>query len=98
MKITTIIYNKVFSLGNYENEKLGIEIELQEGEDAQAAMDKAKQFVEFNHELNSIHDHIQRCEDVLLNADNYTGSQIKQAAAKKEELQHKLDVGLKLLK
>lgn len=29
MQIKTISYTKVFSLGNYENEKIGVEIEIQ---------------------------------------------------------------------
>ena len=46
MKVLKINYSKVFSLGNYENEKIGIEIEINEGEDATIAMAAAKKFVE----------------------------------------------------
>jgi hypothetical protein len=29
MIVKNVIYNKVFSLGNYENEKIGVEIDVQ---------------------------------------------------------------------
>lgn len=33
MKIKTITYHKVFNLGNYNNEKIGCELELSETDD-----------------------------------------------------------------
>ena len=30
MKVKTVSYSKVFSLGNYENEKLGVEFDIAE--------------------------------------------------------------------
>lgn len=49
MKATKVIYEKTFNLGNYQNEVIGIEIELAEGEKASEAMDMAKRFVEAKH-------------------------------------------------
>lgn len=49
MKATKVIYEKTFNLGNYQNEVIGIEIELAEGEKASGAMDMAKRFVEAKH-------------------------------------------------
>ena len=54
MKVKTVTYSKVFSLGNYENEKIGTEIEIQEGDDVQKAIQKAREFVEYNHKLNGL--------------------------------------------
>lgn len=46
MKATKIYYEKSFNLGNYENEKIGIEIIIENGELAKDVHQKAKQFVE----------------------------------------------------
>lgn len=48
MKAKKIYYEKCFNLGNYQNEKVGIEIELEEGEKVQDVLKAAKQFVETN--------------------------------------------------
>lgn len=48
MKAKKIYYEKCFNLGNYQNEKVGIEIELEEDESVQSALLAAKQFVEAN--------------------------------------------------
>ena len=52
MKTKIVSYSKVFSLGNYENEKIGVEIEIQDGDDVQKAIQEARNFVEFNHKVN----------------------------------------------
>ena len=46
MKATKIYYQKCFNLGNYQNEVVGIELEIGEGEKATDVLEKAKQFVE----------------------------------------------------
>lgn len=48
MKAKKIYYEKCFNLGNYQNEKIGIEIELEEGEKVQDVLKAAKTFVELN--------------------------------------------------
>jgi len=45
MKATKIYYKKLFNLGNFQNEEVGIEIEIEEGEKAADVLKKAKQFV-----------------------------------------------------
>jgi hypothetical protein len=45
MKIRTISYQKVFPLASYVNEKIGIEIELDEHDDWNEAFDDAKELV-----------------------------------------------------
>jgi len=47
MEFTAITYSKVFSLGNYENEKIGVEVKLTSEDNPVLAMKEAKQFVEF---------------------------------------------------
>ena len=48
MRCTTIRYEKTINLGNYESEKIAIELALGENDQAQLAIEKAKQFVEAN--------------------------------------------------
>lgn len=45
MKAITIHYEKCFALGNYEHEKIGIELEVEQGERAEAVLKAAKRFV-----------------------------------------------------
>jgi len=51
MKVTKIKYEKLVNLGNYEHEKMGIEIELDEKDSPHKAIKRAKAFLE--KELNS---------------------------------------------
>ena len=46
MKATKIYYQKCFNLGNYQNEVVGIELEVGDGEKAVDVLEKAKQFVD----------------------------------------------------
>lgn len=46
MKIKSIEYSRVFSLGNYENKKVGIIVDIEKDEDPEEAYNKAFEFVE----------------------------------------------------
>lgn len=52
MEIRTINYQKTFNLGNYQSERIGVEIVLESGESANKAIELAKQFVEECHVNN----------------------------------------------
>ncbi len=97
MKVKTVSYSKVFSLGNYENEKLGVEFEISEGDDVQTAMQKAREFVEFNHKLNGIVKEQDQCEHVIMNPDDFTGSQVRRAQERLDQLKEILSKGQQLL-
>lgn len=45
MKITTISYQAVKNLGNYESERLEVNADVEEGEDPKDAVLKLRQFV-----------------------------------------------------
>lgn len=45
MKATKIYYEKLFNLGNYQNEKIGIELIIEDGEKASDVLEQAKNFV-----------------------------------------------------
>lgn len=46
MKITKLYYQRTINTGAYENIKLGVEADINEGEPAMQAMDSLKQFVD----------------------------------------------------
>jgi hypothetical protein len=60
MRATKILYERVHNLGNYENERVGIEIELDEGEKADEALRLARIFV--NRGLNPVMDENDQTE------------------------------------
>ena len=45
MKANKIFYKRLFNVGNYQNEEIGIELEIEEGEKAIDVVQKAKQFI-----------------------------------------------------
>lgn len=51
MKVNIVTYQKVFPLSPYVNEKIGIEIQVDEGESPEDAFIVAKQFVEDWHKV-----------------------------------------------
>jgi hypothetical protein len=97
MKTKSITYSKVFSLGNYENEKIGVEIEIQDGDDVQKAIQDARQFVEFNHKLNGFNSELAQCEHVIKNPDDFTGMQVKRAQDRMSQIQDAINNGVRLL-
>ena len=97
MQTKSISYSKVFSLGNYENEKIGVEIEIQPGDDVQKAIQEARQFVEFNHKVNGLVTEMSQCERVVNNPDEFTGAQVKRAMDRINQINEQLQSGQKLL-
>lgn len=53
MKTLSVSYHKVFNLGDYSNEKIGVDIQLEPGDNVQDATNKARDFVENQFQLNS---------------------------------------------
>jgi len=53
MKIDRINYQKVFPLGMYINERIGVEIQLDKGDNPEEALLKAKEMVEAFHKENN---------------------------------------------
>lgn len=97
MKVKTITYSKVFSLGNYENEKIGTEIEIEEGDDIQKTIQKAREFVEYNHSLNGFLSEVDQCDHIISNPDDYTGSQFKRATERREQILEAVSKGQTIL-
>lgn len=96
MKTSSIIYSKTFSLVNYENEKIGVEIVIQKGDDVQKAIQKARNFVEFNHKLNGLNSELAQQEHIINNPDDFTGVQVRCAREKRDQLLNKITEGTQL--
>jgi hypothetical protein len=57
MKITLVRYERVYNLGDYQSERIGVEVSVDEDEDAQQALWLARATVRTNHEaarLNNV--------------------------------------------
>lgn len=46
MRVTSIRYSRLKNLGDYEHEKIGVEVEVAEGESSAEAMARASKFVD----------------------------------------------------
>lgn len=71
MKATKIYYKRLFSLGNYQNEEIGIEIEIEEGEKAKDVLQKAKLFVSGLDPKNENERKYNEAIDILKYKENY---------------------------
>lgn len=77
MKIKSIQYSRVFSLGNFENEKIGAEVEVGEFDDPIEAFKEAKKFVELSSQ--TVTDKLEQAKKIVQNPDEYTGAAVKKA-------------------
>jgi uncharacterized protein YfaT (DUF1175 family) len=97
MKTKTVTYQKVFNLGDYSNEKIGVDLEIEEGDSVQDAVNKARDFVENQHQLNKKKgNYLQACS-IIESPQDYTGRQIDQAKEVKEAYEQMLTDTPKLL-
>jgi hypothetical protein len=79
MKVTKISYGRVFSLGNYENEKIAIEAEVHEDEDLMRAYVDLKKTVEHAHEFRDDLRKFDEAKRIISNPDAHTGHAVKRA-------------------
>jgi hypothetical protein len=79
MEITQVSYHKVFNLGNYSNEKIGIDIKLQPGENPLDAFAEAKRIVEKSHSFFTDLPKYEQAQRVNNNPDDFTGREVKAA-------------------
>lgn len=68
MKATKITYSRLFNMGDYNNEKIEVEVQLEEGESAAEGLKRAKAFVDKNGpRSNSIKNDYERAKYRLEN-------------------------------
>jgi hypothetical protein len=77
MKVTTVEYSKVFNLGEYQNEKIGVVISVGDDEDPNIALTEAKKIVEFS-SANFKRD-LENAKDIIAHPDNHTIRAVKRA-------------------
>lgn len=80
MKATKVIYSRLISKGNYENAKIEIELQVEEGEKASDVLKAAKAFVENRISIEKLSDYaIAQAQNVMQDKRNYTLGQIEEA-------------------
>jgi len=80
MKAKQITYSRLISKGNYENEKIEICLEVEDGEKAMDVFREAKKFVDGIANKGKVSDwSLENAYKVINDKDNHTGNQIKDA-------------------
>ena len=80
MKAKLITYSRLISIGNYENVKIEIQLEIEEGEKASDVFEAAKQFVEKRCAVEKLSDYtIEKARKVMDDKRNHTLAQIEEA-------------------
>jgi hypothetical protein len=75
--ISQIEYSRVFNTGDYENEKIGVVVEVGAGENPQEALNEAKKFVELS--SKNVQGNLAQAKHVVEHPDDYTGKQVQAA-------------------
>jgi hypothetical protein len=80
MKVTIVRFEKLINLGNYENQKLGVEVQLDEGETPSEAIKRAKAFVESHlaPKVDTNYD-IEQAKRIVANPDDYAPKKVREA-------------------
>lgn len=84
MKITTVNYQKVFPLGQYINERIGVEIQVDPDESEVEALREAKRIVEQFHKDNNPQLYT---ETPIVDYNNFSATNVHSAPDKEEEIQ-----------
>lgn len=81
MKPLTVTYAKLNNLGNYENERVEIAVELQDGDTPQAVLDAARQFVTRQFPDPDRQHALERAQRIVDNPDDYRPRELREAQA-----------------
>ena len=79
MRPTLVRYEKLKNLGNYENEKVGVEVQVDDGESPKEAVERARKFVEKQLKGKDDNYEIEQARRVVASPDDYTGRRVKEA-------------------
>ena len=80
MKAKQITYSRLISKGNYENEKIEICLEVEEGEKAADVYNAAKAFVEKRVAVEKLSSYaVEKAQKVMEDKRNHTLAQIEEA-------------------
>lgn len=89
IKITKMGYSRVFSLGNYENEKISVDADIPEGMDTTEVYIELKKVVENAHNLRSEYRDYLQAKTIAKNPDAYRGTDVKTAKETIEKFEGK---------
>jgi hypothetical protein len=80
MKAKKVIYSRLISKGNYENCKIEIELEVEDGEKASDVFEAAKKFVDNRVAIEKLSDYkVEQAQRVMEDKRNHTLAQIEEA-------------------
>jgi len=80
MKVTKVAYSRLVSKGNYENAKIEIEAEVEQGDLARDVYEKIKEWVDKRVEIEKMSDAaIMRARRVMEDKRHHTLAQIEEA-------------------
>jgi uncharacterized protein (DUF2225 family) len=95
MKAKSIYYKKLFNLGNYTNEEIGIELEIEQGEKAADVLKAAKSFVESMDPTKAEEKKYQKALAILENKGRYLYAEVEEAekvVKLHNEIEHQFDL------
>lgn len=79
IKYTRVEYSKTFSLGNYENERIGLTAEVPEGADMLAVYNQLRNDVEGAHLYRRDLNEFNRAQQVVNDEFNHLGREVSRA-------------------
>ena len=79
MRVQSVKYEKLISLGNYENQKIGVVVELEPDESPAEALRRARAFVEASVQPKPSEREIRVAQHKVDNADDYPPREVREA-------------------
>ena len=79
MKVTKIFYKRLFNLGNFQNEEIGIEVEIEDGELPSEALTRAKKFVNAFDPKNTVIEKYNKSREIIANKEIYNYGSVIEA-------------------
>lgn len=77
MKTKSVRYEKCFNLGNYEHEKIAVEVEVEEKDSVKEVIQQARNYVTM--QSKPFQDKYEQAQEVVNNPDDHTGRAVKSA-------------------
>lgn len=90
MKALTVKYERLYNLGDFSHQKIGIELQVEDGEKAQEVLEKAKLFCR----LNSMEgrQELGAAREILANRQNEFVSRVEEAEKTIAEFEQQEDL------
>ena len=79
MRVQSVKYEKLISLGNYENQKIGVVVELEPDESPAEALRRAQAFVEASVQPKPSDREVRLSRQKVDNPDDYSPREVREA-------------------